>query len=444
MDWKRLLNSSRVGAGGRPVELSDRTRFQRDFDRIVFSTAFRRLHGKTQVFPLPRSDVTHTRSSHSLEASCVARSFGAIVDQYLNLPEGNDNACSEILAAAALAHDLGNPPFGHSGEKAIGDYFKSHRAQTVSLTEQERKDLEDFEANALGFRILAHTNPLQSTAAGGMQLTYATLAAFTKYPRHSTSARSATSSKAASEKKWGYFQADQSLFEEVANAVGLIQREPGSWVRHPLAFLLEAADDICYRVIDLEDAYRLDIVPFDATVNLLEPIADSQPARINRGSLRRLNDRDQKIAYLRAKAITNLVQQSARVFKDNLDAILNGTFDSALVDSTPSAPNLDAIKQLAERVIFAYRPVVEIEAAGFEVLGGLLESFVGAALDAKPSARSKKTLSLLPPEVLPPKHLEAQSPYLTMLALAQYVAGMTDEYAITTYRTLRGIALPAS
>lgn len=441
MNWDQLLSGDRLGGFGTDSP-NVRTRFQRDFDRIVFSTAFRRMNGKTQVFPLPRSDITHTRLTHSLEAASVARSLGTIVSNQMGIEGANDNDLSEILAAATLAHDIGNPPFGHSGEDAIQQYFLTAGSHFLSvLNAAECRDLQCFEGNALGFRLLTHTRPRQSRWGGGLQLTMATLGAFMKYPRGSLPVGTGA---LASEKKFGFFQAEAETFETVATRLGLKQKGNETWHRHPLAFLLEAADDISYRIIDVEDGYRQNLVPFDATFQLFRAIANAAPSPTSEQTLAGLLSRDEQIGYLRAKAINNLVHQAAAEFVEHHDDILAGEYDQPLLAQVPSNQDIDAIKRTCEELIFVHRPVVEIEAAGFEVIGGLLADLVPLLWEHPRSKRAAKVLGLVPPEYLPDGAVGSDNAYDTLLNITDFVAGMTDEFAISNYRVLKGIELPFS
>lgn len=441
MNWDKLLSGERLGGFGKDIP-GVRTRFQRDFDRIVFSTAFRRLHGKTQVFPLPKSDLTHTRLSHSLEASCVARSLGTIVSGGIERSGDDPNDISEILAAAALAHDIGNPPFGHSGEDAIQQYYlTAGKSFLSSLTDAQRADLECFEGNALGFRLLTHTRPRQSQWPGGLQLTMATLGAFTKYPRASLPKGD---KHFASEKKFGFFQSELEIFEDVADTTGLERKSESSWCRHPLAFLLEAADDICYNIIDLEDGYRQDLVPFDAAVPLLSAIAKGAPSPFSVDTFQGIISRDDQIGYLRAKAINNLIHQAADVFLKNYDQILDGRFDQQLLNSITSRAEIEAVKRVCEEVVFVHRPVVQIEAAGFGVIEGLLGDLIPLIWEHPRSKRATKILDLVPLEYLPDGAVQTDNAYDVLVNITDFVAGMTDEFAISFYRVLRGIELPVS
>ena len=449
MEWERLLTDSRLGER-RPVKqkLSDgRSEFQKDFDRIVFSPAFRRLQDKTQVFPLPESDFVHTRLTHSLEVSCVGRSLGNLVGETVvkRNPVLNKRFTKfhfgEIVAAACLAHDIGNPPFGHSGEDAIAEYFRSGNGQNFkSKIKDEKKwtDLVKYEGNAQGFRII--TKLQNPKVNGGLQLTHSTLAAVTKYPRESLINIKSSSLQNKAYLKYGFFQAEKDIFKEVAIATGLdsIKSEKAYWwCRHPLAFLVEAADDICYRVMDLEDGFRLGLIPFKETEEMLIPL-------INKQALKGYKEKDEKdrIGYLRAIAISELVNELAKVFLDEEKNILNGKFEDDLIGEIKRAKALNRIKEISIAKIYKSRSVVEREVAGYEVLGGLLDTFIDSyneAYEKKISSKNKSVFALLP------NRISEDIPddiYLRLLRIIDFVSGMTDSFAVSLFRKIKGISLP--
>ncbi|HEX7978069.1 MAG TPA: dNTP triphosphohydrolase [Gemmatimonadaceae bacterium] len=441
MTWDALLDCRRLGEPARGVpDSSLRSDFQGDFDRIVFSSAFRKMQGKTQVFPLPESDFAHTRLTHSMEVSCVARSLGRIASQKLPELRARTDDVGALVAAAALAHDIGNPPFGHSGEDAIADFFRGEEGfkYLANLDEAQREDLLRYEGNALGFRIIGRTKPTASRRPGGMGLTHATLAAFAKYPRASWPRGDRLK---VSEKKFGFFQSEAATFEAVASATGLQNKADHAWCRHPLAFLMEAADDICYRLIDLEDAVRLELVPIDAARRHLLSILQLNNEFPNLERLGSIIDRYEQLAYLRAKAINSLIAQVVDIFVANVDAILAGEFETPLLDLAPSNPELKKIRQVMTEFVYPDRTVIAIEAAGFEVLGGLLAEFLAAAWNDGGTRRSAKVLALVSPEYLEPRH-DSDDHYAVIMAFAEFVAAMTDTSAIDLFRILRGIELP--
>ena len=440
--WQKLLSAERPGAGKAPGT-PERTPFQQDYDRIVFSSAFRRLKDKTQVFPLSRSDYVRTRLTHSLETSCVGRSLGAVVGREIiarhGLTDVESGDFGAIVAAACLAHDLGNPPFGHAGEDAIREWFRSSGLlERHDFTPAQRADFERFEGNAQGFRIVTR---LQSPSNPGLQLTSAVLAAFTKYPRPSYLPNELDGKSAA---KFGFFQHDAAAFVGIARSTGLIERQPGTaWRRHPLAFLVEVADDTCYLIVDLEDAARLGYVPYRDAECLLADLAGNA---VSGGRLDRLHDSKERIEYLRAKAIGRLLESAAAVFLENENAILDGDFDDELLQQSVVAAPLQAVLRLAKEKIYTAQPALEIETAGFEVLGSLLGLFTHAveahAGIGRLSTRERMLLKLLPEQFLGHGGAPDANPYVRLLQIADFVSGMTDSYAVDLYRKLKGFDLP--
>lgn len=450
MNWKKLLSKKLLGDEKIPEAASQdgRSQYQRDFDRIVFSSAFRRLQDKTQVFPLPESDFVHTRLTHSLEVSCVGRSLGnfagkVVIERYPELKnEFTSFNFGEIVSAGCLAHDIGNPPFGHSGEDAISEFFRVGKGKEFEEYFTQKKcwnDFAKFEGNAQGFRII--TKLQNPNIKGGLKLTCAALAAFTKYPKDSVSYDEEY--KPANKKlyrKFGFFQAEKDLFNEVAKETGLIKRKENWWCRHPLTFLVEAADDICYRIMDLEDGFRLGLLTFEETEELLMPLCEG--AKFTAYDERNTND---KIGYLRAKSITTLIEELAEVFLDEEKNILAGKFDKELISIIKKAHQLEYIKNLSIEKIYSYKSVVEREAAGFEVLGGLLETYIEAVNElesGKPSLKNKTILKLLPAQFLGSNGKPDEDLYTRLLKITDFVSGMTDSYAVSLYRKIKGISLP--
>src|SRR6267378_2881740 len=328
MNWTQLLSSHRLGQKQDAHDQS-RSAFEQDYDRIIFSHPFRRLQDKTQVHPLPVEDFVHTRLTHSLEVSSVGRSLGKKVGEQIlkRHPELNEKFSlfdvGAIVAAASLTHDLGNPPFGHAGEDAISDFFRHHvfgQGFQPRVTKAQWEELVRFEGNAQGFRIL-------NKSEYGLKLTFATLGAFTKYPCPAFFPQRDKTKK--SQKKFGFFESEEELFGEVASSLGLIRREKNVWCRHPLAFLVEAADDICYSIIDLEDGCRLGLVGFEETVDLLAPILGD---KLDRAKLAKGTGLNEKLGILRAMAIGELIDAATVVFLDHEQAMLDGQFDMALMD----------------------------------------------------------------------------------------------------------------
>ncbi len=456
MDWQKLLSNKLLG-DKKPtdIKLGDgRSQFQRDFDRIVFSPPFRRLQDKTQVFPLPENDFVHTRLTHSLEVSCVGRSLGSLVGEKIlrrnkKLAENFSSFhFGEIVAAACLAHDIGNPPFGHSGEDAIAEYFRNDDGKEFEDKINDIKKWNDFtrfEGNAQGFRIL--TKLQNRDLKGGLKLTCAVLAAFTKYPKESFIKQNPAAGKKKSKskfyKKFGFFQAEKELFAEVAEETGLIkkgEKDELSWCRHPLAFLVEAADDICYRIMDLEDGFKIGLLSFNDTEELLRPLITS---KLTSYKDRSKND---KIGYLRAKAINDIVAELADSFIDNEEIILAGKFEQDLLSVISSGNQLEEIKRISVQEIYSHTSVVEREATGYEVLGGLLHSFINAVNETyagNPSWKSKNLLKLMPKQFLGDNGTPDDDLYTRLLKMTDFVSGMTDSFAVSLFRKIKGISLPA-
>ncbi len=448
MNWSNLLKCCRLGCPDDEREHHpDRNEFQRDFDRVIFSTAFRRLHGKTQVFPFPKSDSIHTRLTHSLEASCVGRSLGTIVGNGLEEKQLHDVQgweLGEIVRVACLAHDIGNPPFGHSGEKAIAEFFRSERGRTIleDLPEGQQADFTHFDGNAMGFHILTHSNHNIKEVEGGYALTYPALAAFVKYPRPAfvNSTDTTDANKPASEEKPGLFQCDLEDFRTIAQKLEIPPKsEPDMWYRHPLAFLTEAADDICYKIMDLEDGYKHNLVSYDETYELLLHICKMTPDVTNVDGLENIKDDRNRIGFLRAKSINSLVYQAADIFTEKHSDILRNNYDEPLCDHIEAHSVLEKIQSTSYEKIYSHRPVRQVEAAGFQVLPGLLDAFLTALVDQKNKASSERVLSLIPQEYI---FEDDKKSYEAIMSITKYIAGMTDAFAVDTYRTLRGIQLP--
>jgi dGTPase len=466
--WEDIFSINRVGREKLKQEV--RSGFQRDFDRLIFSSAFRRLQNKTQVFPLPGSTFVHNRLTHSLEVASVGRSLGKIVGSHIATEElglGPQEAeaqefyryeLSNVIAAACLAHDIGNPAFGHSGEKALSSYFlKNAGALQSYFTDLEWSDLINFEGNANAFRILTHT--FKGKLPGGFGLTYTTLASILKYPCDSTAVAGAPHRK-----KYGFFQTERANFLEVAEELGMIREVPDSaaaasggattadahgplaYFRHPFVYLTEAADDICYQVIDVEDAHRLGIVQLDEARDLLLELMRSigRPTdnidRV-RKQVDGIGDANEKIAYLRARCINTLTLQAADIFIDNCDAILNGSFRSTLMKTISETFHaLHAIETLSVERIYNHESVIQIEIAGYHVMSELLDAFVPPLLRDKPDARDKKMIRLIPDQFLETGDLH--TPYHKVRCALDYISGMTDLYATELYRKLKGIDIP--
>jgi dGTPase len=451
--WEKLLVKTRLGRNGPDVP-DGRSPFERDSDRIIFSSAFRRLQDKTQVFPLSGSDYVRTRLTHSIEVSVVGRSLGTITGLQLKekgrLPDGISPAdIGAIVASACLAHDIGNPPFGHSGEDAIQHWFNTSsiaKRLKLGFKKKEIADFSRYEGNATGFRVLTR---LLHPDSPGLQLTHATLAAIAKYPAE-VGLGPNKSAAGASEKKYGFFQTEKSFFTKVATAVGLIRKNQSrlAWYRHPLAFLAEAADDICYLIVDFEDAFRFKLIPFDRLcIAFKEIIADSDIDK----KMESIHSEDNKSQYLRARAIGVLVQETAVLFMKMERDILEGKFDKALTEHIPSAAKLAAIRSLMKANVYSTQSIIQVEVAGFEVIAGLLDAFCDSAEDIalnhkkKPSGDasplSRKIIQLIPSQLISEDKIKNLRSYERTMLIVDFVAGMTDSFAINLYKKVKGISI---
>ena len=441
LEWENLLKPYRLGCPkDSACQNPDRSEFQRDYDRIIFSTAFRRLNGKTQVFPFPETDIIHTRLTHSLEAASVGRSLGAMIGNYINkINKGINSAdIAAIVGTASLAHDIGNPPLGHSGEKAFQEFFSNERGQIIlrDLNDEQKADFINFDGNAMGFHLLTYSNPKKTNITGGMSLTYPTLAAFTKYPKP---AYYDDNKDKASEMKMGLFQSDLSKYSEIASELRILEKDQKlSWHRHPLAFLTEAADDICYGIMDLEDGYKHNLISYEATAQYFISICEFPSGNTDIKSLKNIIDEREQVGYLRAKAINSMVNQVINVFIENIDEIMKGIFDTPLCELTEAARIKKEISKTSIEEIYSYKPVLQVEAAGYQVLSGLLDTYLFALKEGDKNS-SKKIIQLIPDEYIVPF---GDKPYDSILGILRYIAGMTDTFAVDTYRNLKGIQLP--
>jgi dGTPase len=438
MNWHQLLSPQRLDQKQDVTEPS-RSAFEQDYDRIIFSHPFRRLQDKTQVHPLPEHDFVHTRLTHSLEVSSVGRSLGKRVGEVIlqRHPALQERFSlfdfGAIVAAASLAHDLGNPPFGHAGEDAISDFFLHHpygQSFKKRVSEQEWSDLIKFEGNAQGFRLL-------NKKEYGLKLTAATLGAFTKYPCPAFFPDRDKSKK--SQKKFGFFQSEQESIKKAVAQLGLLECADLVWSRHPLTFLVEAADDICYSIIDLEDGCRLGLVSFEDTVEMMATILGSQ---FNNEKLKKHIGLNEKLGVLRALVIGKLVDECTTIFLEQEEKILNGGFDQALTEVGPSKAALDQISKVSVEKIYRARHVVEIEASGHEVIPGLLNEFVmaGFHLVEKNHSRKYENLSLLLPEdVRWNIEQHPESDYNILRQIIDFVSGLTDRHALSLFRKIKGV-----
>nr|WP_315249835.1 deoxyguanosinetriphosphate triphosphohydrolase [uncultured Flavobacterium sp.] len=442
MNWEQLLSLKRQGDTGKRLRIEqDETRlgFEVDYDRIIFSSAFRSLQDKTQVIPLSKTDFVHTRLTHSLEVSVVGRSLGRlvgkkIIEKYPYLQEVHGyqmNDFGAIVAAASLAHDIGNPPFGHSGEKAIGEYFSIGKGLKYKeqLSPKEWQDLIDFEGNANGFSVLNSSRP---GVEGGIRLSYATLGAFMKYPKESLPKKP---TKNIADKKYGFFQTDKTFFQEVASEMGMIPNKKGDDIgfeRHPLAYLVEAADDICYTIIDFEDGINLGLVSEDFALEyLIKLVKDS----IDTSKYKTLETKEDRISYLRALAIGSLINDAVKVFIENEEAIMKGEFPFALTDKSKYKAQMDDIIKISVDNIYQSREVVEKEIVGYQIIQTLLDKFITAFNNKHEGKMSNYDNLIL--KMLPEKHhLEKENLYERLLHICHFVSMLTDGNALLFYRTI--------
>jgi len=443
MDWEQLLSLKRYGDTNKRLRKEqDETRlgFEVDYDRIIFSSEFRGLQDKTQVVPLSKTDFVHTRLTHSLEVSVVGRSLGRRVGQLLlkkhpHLESSHGykmNDFGAIVAAAALAHDIGNPPFGHSGEKAIGAYFKEGSGAKFKdlLTAKEYQDLCDFEGNANGFKILTES---REGREGGLRLSYATLGAFMKYPKESLPKKP---SKHIVDKKYGFFQSEKQMFNDVAKDLGLIKRHDDylSFQRHPLAYLVEAADDICYTIIDFEDGINLGLIQEEYALEYLINLVRDSIITKNYNTLKTTEDR---VSYLRALAIGRLIEEAATLFMKHEEAILAGKFETGLLDVSQYKAQIKDIIDISINNVYRSKEVINKEIAGYQILNQLLESFGKMAFnyyDDNLSNYDKLLLTTLPETVM----LNTDSLYNNLLAVCLYISKLSDTNAMLLHKKLQG------
>lgn len=445
MNLNQIYTNQRTG--NNPHTKASRTDFQRDFDRIIFSSAFRRLQNKTQVFPLPGSVFVHNRLTHSLEVSSVGRSLGSIIGEFIfdayknDLTEDSKNFylhnLGNVIAAACLCHDVGNPAFGHSGEDAIASYFeRNEKDLKQKFNEKEWADLVNFEGNANAIRVLAQRQ--QGKDEGGIQLTFSTLASIAKYPCEAVAKKKGIIHR----KKFGFFQNEKDIFLEIAKATNLIveNEEPYIFKRHPFVWLVEAADDICYNIIDMEDAHRLGIVSTSDCENLFFELIKSESSDMDKvkNKLASISNENEKISYLRAKAINALINKSLEIYKHNFENILQGNLDNGLLDIYKSENRaLQDIEAFSIEKIYNHKAVVEIENAGYNVMYELLDHFIPSILKPEDHRKSydKKALKLLPRQFV----YEEGTDYQKVLGVVDFVSGMTDNFATDLYRKIKGI-----
>lgn len=444
MEWEQLISNKRFGKeSSHDTMKDDRTVFQRDYDRLIFSAAFRRLQNKTQVFPLPNQIFVHNRLTHSLEVASVGRSLGhdsaaLLIQRHPELRKTHLTEAGGIVSAACLAHDMGNPPFGHSGEKAINSYFKEGNGlqyKELINDEQEWNDFTHFEGNANAFRLLTHQ--FQGRRKGGFVMTYTTLASVVKYPWNSLS------EVIGKKKKLGFFKSEENSYLRIAEELGIKrlsrEGEPVRYARHPLVYLVEAADDICYAIMDIEDAHKLKLLTTDETKSLLFRFLPVELQKRIEAGFSVVTDENEEIVYLRSVVINCLTQECIRTFVDNENNILNGRFEGSLIQNISSGTRkaYTDCMQVAKEKIYKSKEVVDIELAGFKVILSLAEIFIDAV------THPDKTYSkLLLERIAPQYETAAPTLYGKILAVLDFLSATTDVYALDLYRRINGISIP--
>ena len=443
MDWKQLISNKRLGQEHRHVERhDDRTEFKRDYDRLIFSAPFRRLQNKTQVFPLPGSVFVHNRLTHSLEVASVGMSLGNDVAQRVieRRPELRNTLfeqIGQIVSTACLAHDLGNPPFGHSGEKAIQTFFTEGAGNRLreEVSPAFWDDITHFEGNANAFRLLTHQ--FKGRRPGGFVMTYSTIASIVKYPH--------ASSAAGKKGKFGFFQSEQETYQRLAAEMGIrrlsVEGEPLRYARHPLVYLVEAADDICYEIMDLEDAHKLKIVSFDEASRLMLGFFEDEVQQriLQRIKDEQLTDPNEQIVYMRSCVIGKLENECVKAFIDHEDEILAGTFEKGLIDhiSPLQREAYKACAKLSVARIYKSRPVLDVELSGYKIMATLMDQMVEAVMHP-----DRYYSQQLIGRVSSQYDIDAKDLETRLMAVIDYISGMTDVYALDVYQKINGISLP--
>ena len=443
MEWKQLISNKRFGQEHKHAERhDDRSEFKRDYDRLIFSSAFRRLQNKTQVFPLPGSIFVHNRLTHSLEVASVGMSIGNDISRRViqKRPELKDTLVEEIgtiVSAACLAHDLGNPPFGHSGEKAIQTFFSEGPGQKIKsmVSSEFWDDITHFEGNANAFRILTHQ--FKGRRQGGFVMTYSMLASIVKYPF--------ASCLAGNHGKFGFFASEAESYRKIADELGIFCKsapgDPLKYARHPLVYMVEAADDICYEIMDIEDSHKLKILSFAETEHLLLSFFDEDIQQKIRQRIidEELTDENEKVVYMRASVIGKLENECVAAFLAHEEEILAGTFEGSLIDhiSERQKKAYKECEKISYSKIYQSKPVLDIELSGYKIMATLMEVFIEAAVN--PSRFYSKQLLR---RVSSQYDIENEILEERIMAVIDYISGMTDIYALDIYQKINGISLP--
>ena len=443
MEWKQLISNKRFGQEHKHAERhDDRSEFKRDYDRLIFSSAFRRLQNKTQVFPLPGSIFVHNRLTHSLEVASVVMSIGTDISRRViqKRPELKDTLVEEIgtiVSAACLAHDLGNPPFGHSGEKAIQTFFSEGPGQKIKsmVSSEFWDDITHFEGNANAFRILTHR--FNGRRQGGFVMTYSMLASIVKYPF--------ASCLAGNHGKFGFFASETESYRKIADELGIFCKsapgDPLKYARHPLVYMVETADDICYEIMDIEDSHKLKILSFAETEHLLLSFFDEDIQQKIRQRIidEELTDENEKVVYMRASVIGKLENECVAAFLAHEEEILAGTFEGSLIDhiSERQKKAYKECEKISYSKIYQSKPVLDIELSGYKIMATLMEVFIEAAVN--PSRFYSKQLLR---RVSSQYDIENENLEERIMAVIDYISGMTDIYALDIYQKINGISLP--
>lgn len=456
MDWTNCFTQARIGDTKEREDV--RSQYTRDYDRIIFSSPFRRLQNKTQVFPLPGTSFVHNRHTHSLEVASVGRSLANIIGNNIaesDIIEKGHNAyefykynLSTVVSAACLAHDIGNPAFGHSGEDAISEYFKSQQNKSVEgnslrsfFNDSEWNDLTNFEGNANAFRIL--TKVYKGKSPYGMGITMSTLSAMLKYPCNS----SQIDKSKKHTKKYGYFQSEKSAFNHLVNTIGYNDDSNNNSIklRHPFVLIVEAADDICYNIIDMEDAHRLGIlstkIVSDSFLQIIQDVsADASGHEKMADIFRKIGDPNESIAFLRSILINTLITESSKIFIENKSSILEGKFNNSLVGVIESkSSGIRDLMNLSIDRIYKSPSVIEVEIAGFHVMSELLSVYIPSVLKNERNALDKSILSMIPVQYS--GEVNDDNPYLRVMNVLDHISSMTDAYATEHYRRVKGIEI---
>lgn len=444
MNWKQLISNKRLGQESRhAIRHDDRSEFKRDYDRLIFSAPFRRMQNKTQVFPLPGSIFVHNRLTHSLEVASVGMSLGNDVAHCVmkTRPELADTLFTQIgtiVSTACLAHDMGNPPFGHSGEKAIQTFFTEGKGAYLKdrLSPELWNDITHFEGNANAFRLLAHR--FKGRRDGGFVMTYTTLASIVKYPFASALAEKGHG-------KFGFFSTEADIFCRIADDLAIIRKSAdgchAEYARHPLVYLVEAADDICYEIMDIEDAHKLKIVTYEETKRLFLDFFDEmgQNHIMQRIHDEEITDDNEKVIYMRACVINALERACVDAFMRHEDEIMRGEFSGSLIDSIDDrlVKAYHNCTELSKKRIYKSKPVLDVELSGFKIMDSLMEVMTEAAVNPQ-RFYSRQLISRVSSQY----DISAPDLETRIMAVIDYISGMTDVYALDIYQKINGISLP--